>query len=87
MSAIDPYWIRLDLQSTISVFCNSDMLTNIRPSDRTLRAITNGGFQDSDLIGNFPNLGPVWFNEASITNILSLANVRKGCQPCHHGHH
>ncbi|KAI2490511.1 Reverse transcriptase (RNA-dependent DNA polymerase) [Fragilaria crotonensis] len=56
------------------------MLTNIRPSDRTLRAVTNGGFQDSTLVGDFPNLGPVWFNPASIANILSLADVRKVCR-------
>jgi hypothetical protein len=73
-------WILFDSQSTISVFHNPDMLTNIRPSDRTLRATTNGGFLDSNLIGDFPNLGPVWFNEASIANILSLADVRKICR-------
>ncbi|KAI2493026.1 hypothetical protein MHU86_21527 [Fragilaria crotonensis] len=44
-TAIDPSWILLDSQSTISVFRNPDMLTNIRPSDRTLRAVTNGGFR------------------------------------------
>ncbi|KAI2502074.1 Reverse transcriptase (RNA-dependent DNA polymerase) [Fragilaria crotonensis] len=79
-TAIDPSWILLDSQSTISVFRNPDMLTNIRPSDRTLRAVTNGGFQDSTLVGDFPNLGPVWFNPASIANILSLADVRKVCR-------
>ena len=32
------------------------------------------------MIGDFPNLGAVWFNEASIANILSLADVRKVCR-------
>lgn len=41
-SGIDPSWIFLDSQSTISVFCNADMLTNIRPSDHVLRAVTSG---------------------------------------------
>jgi hypothetical protein len=77
---IDPTWILLDSQSTISVFRNADMLTNIRPSGHVLRAITNGATQDSDLIGDFPNLGQVWFNAASIANILSLADVRKVCR-------
>jgi Reverse transcriptase (RNA-dependent DNA polymerase) len=79
-SSIDPSWILLDSQSTISVFKNCDMLTNIRPSDHVLRAVTNGGFQDSRLVGDFPNLGEVWFNPASIANILSLSHVRRVCR-------
>jgi hypothetical protein len=79
-TGIDPDWILLDSQSTISVFRNPNMLTNIRPSERTLRALTNGGYQDSNMVGTFPNLGEVWYNEASIANILSLAAVRKVCR-------
>ena len=55
-NGIDPNWILLDSQSTISVFKNPTMLTNIRKSERTLRAITNGGHQDSCMLGDFPNL-------------------------------
>lgn len=58
---IDPSWILLDSQSTISVFKNADMLRNLRRSAYVLRAITNGGHQDSDMIGDFPNLGEVWY--------------------------
>jgi hypothetical protein len=78
--SLDPNWILLDSQSTISVFCNSDFLTNIRDSGRVLRAFTNGGYQDSTLIGDFPNLGEVWYNEHSIANILSLADVSNVCR-------
>jgi hypothetical protein len=77
---IDTNWILLDSQSTISVFKNPNMLRNIRKSDRVLRAITNGGFQDSVMVGDFPNLGEVWYNCDSIANILSLADVRKVCR-------
>ena len=79
-SGIDPNWILLDSQSTISVFRNPALLTNIRSSDRTLRALTNGGHQDSTMVGDFPNLGEVWYNRESIANILSLADVRKVCR-------
>jgi Zinc knuckle len=78
--SIDPNWILLDSQSTISVFKNHNMLTNIRPSQHVLRALTNGGHQDSDMVGDFPNLGTVWYNKHSIANILSLSDVRKVCR-------
>jgi hypothetical protein len=77
---IDPDWILLDSQSTISVFEKPSFLTNIRRSTHVLRAITNGGHQDSNMVGDFPNLGEVWFNRDSIANILSLADVRKVCR-------
>jgi hypothetical protein len=77
---IDPDWILLDSQSTISVFRNARMLTNIRRSAHVLRALTNGGHQDSTMVGDFPNLGEVWYNHKSIANILSLADVRKVCR-------
>ena len=77
---IDPNWILLDSQSTISVFRNPAMLSNIRPSPHTMRAMTNGGHQDSNMVGDFPNLGEVWYNPHSIANILSLSDVRKVCR-------
>ena len=77
---IDPDWILLDSQSTISVFKNANKLTNIRRSKHVLRAFTNGGHQDSRMVGDFPNLGEVWYNRESIANILSLAEVRKVCR-------
>jgi hypothetical protein len=79
-TAIGPRCILLDSQSTKSVFMNPDLLSGIRPSPYTLRALTNGGHQDSHLIGDFPVLGAVWFNPSSIANILSLSYVRKLCR-------
>jgi hypothetical protein len=77
---IDPWSILLDSQSTISVFNNAALLSNIRATSQPIRAITNGGHQDSHLVGDFPNLGPVYFNPDSIANILSLAAVAKVCR-------
>ena len=53
------------------------MLRNIRNSSHVL--LTNGGHLDSSKMGNFPNLGEVWFNRNSIANILLLADVRRVC--------
>lgn len=50
------------------------------PAPHVLRALTNGRHQDSTFIGDFPNLGPVWYNQESIANILSLADVHKVCR-------
>jgi hypothetical protein len=44
---IPPTWILLDSQSTVSVFKNRSLVTNIRPSTRQLRVYTNGGTQIS----------------------------------------
>ena len=32
------------------------------------------------MVGDFPNLGEVWYNKDSIANILSLADVRRVCR-------
>jgi hypothetical protein len=74
-SRISKEWILLDTQSTVSVFNNRQYLANIRKSKETLRAITNGGYQDSYMVGEFPNLGTVWYNQNSIANILSMKEV------------
>jgi hypothetical protein len=73
-------WVLLDSQSTISVFNNPNMVTNIRSSPQSVCARTNGGHQTSNQIADFTNLGTVWFNESSIANILSLSEVRKVCR-------
>jgi hypothetical protein len=73
-------WILLDSQSTVSVFKNRLLLSNIRTSRTTLRVHTNGGTQLSRKIGTVNNFGDVWYNEDSLANILSMAAVRKVCR-------
>ena len=81
-SAIDPNWILLDSESTVSIFCNKRLLKNIRHCGDPdgLRIYSNGGHQDTHLIGDLPGFGVVWYIKQSLVNILSLAAVRKICR-------
>ena len=78
--SIPDTWVLLDSQSTISVFRNASLLSNIRPSTHPLTVYTNGGHQVSRLLGDIPNFGEVWYNPQSLANILSLAAVRQRCR-------
>jgi len=74
---VDKDSVLLDTGSNCSVFNNAEFLTNIRKSERTLRAFTNGGSQDSTHIGYLDNFFDVWFNPNSMMNILSFSEVGK----------
>ncbi len=79
---INQNWILLDSESTISNFSNKKFLQNIRHcgTQHSLRVHSNGGHQDTHMIGDLPGFGPVWYNPVSLANILSLAAVRKICR-------
>jgi hypothetical protein len=79
-NSIPPHWILLDSQSNISIFHSPQMITNIRSSPKTVTVRTNGGHQTSSLVGDFANLGMVWYNPDSIANILALSDVRRVCR-------
>jgi hypothetical protein len=61
--------ILLDNQASVSVFCNENLLTNIRPADFPIR-ITGVGksFIKATLIGEFMMFGTVYFNKEAISN-------------------
>jgi hypothetical protein len=77
LNGIPDHYILLDSDSTISIFCNPHMLTDIHDVDVPLCLETNGGgYQLTYQMGTVTDFGKVWFNPESLANILSLVQVR-----------
>ena len=69
--------VLIDTGSTVSVFKSKGALRNITESASPLRALTNGGYQDSTLQGHLPGFFKVWYNPHSMVNILAWSDIRK----------
>jgi hypothetical protein len=68
-------WILLDNQSTVDVFRNASLLTNIRKSDQHMDIHCNAGVATTNMIGDLPGYGTVWYHPKGIANILSLSRM------------
>jgi Zinc knuckle len=68
-------WLLLDNQSTVDLFCNSRLLKNIRHSDQRMSVQCNTGQCTTNMVGDLPGYGTVWYDPNSIANILSLKRV------------
>jgi len=81
LSGIHKDWVLLDTQSNCDIFMNPTLLTNIRNNPTgNLILQSNGGEMEASQVGDIPGYGKVWFNDKSMANILSFANVRKKCK-------
>jgi hypothetical protein len=69
-------WILLDNQLTVDVFHNADLLKNIRTGGGHMDIHCNAGVTSTNLIGDVPGYGQVWYHPNGISNILSLKQVK-----------
>ena len=74
-------WILLDNCSTVDVFHNGELLENIRSGMSYMDIHCNAGMTSTNLVGDLPGYGEVWYHPNGIANILSLARVKD------HGYH
>jgi hypothetical protein len=71
-------WILLDNQSTVKVFCNKELLVDVKATNRTMVIRCNAGVAQTNMIGRLPGYaGEVWYYPSGIANILSFADVAK----------
>jgi hypothetical protein len=70
-------WILLDNQSTCDIFSNPLLLENVRTVPGYMQLSTQAGSTTTNLVGELPGYGTVWFHPKGIANILALANVKK----------
>ena len=67
--------ISFDNGSTLSLFCNPELVKDIRQSNTTLKMHTNAGSKESSQQVTMPGFGNVWFHEDSIANIFRFGDL------------
>ena len=70
-------WIILDNGSTVDIFTNKNLLTNIRTTKTVMNVRCNAGVTQTNLQGDLEGYGTVWYNPNGIANILSLSRVQE----------
>ena len=61
--------------STVDLFCDPRMLTDIRKPPQPMNIQCNTGFKKVTHVGHLAGYGEVWFDPDEVANILSLGRV------------
>ena len=72
--------VLLDSESTVHAFCNRDLVSKIYHVENPMNLVSNGGQITTNMRCHINNLSmdqPVWFHPKYITNVLSLALLKK----------
>ncbi|MEM1009857.1 MAG: hypothetical protein AAGJ35_12745 [Myxococcota bacterium] len=69
--------VELDIMSSVDVFGDKRLLTNIRTVGSKMKIICNAEAVVVTQMGDLGGYGPVWYLPNAIANILSLGNVQK----------
>ena len=69
--------VLLDSDSANTIFCSKEYVTNIRPAKKPLEIHTNGRTMMVTQQCKLHFLGTHWFNNKSMTNIISLTDITK----------
>jgi hypothetical protein len=75
-SIIPRHWIILDSASSPDIFCERELVTDIRQSNETLKVLSRGGVNEIDqecVLPGYP--GRVWFDSNGVANIIGLRNL------------
>ena len=72
-------WLLLDIQSTVELIANPEMLLNIRKvrGKDAIRVHYNIRVKIMDRVGDLPGYGTVWYEPTGIANILSMSRATK----------
>jgi hypothetical protein len=68
--------ILLDSQSTMDLFCNKQLVTDVTKANKKMRLQSNGGRMTATQKATMPGYKKqVWYSKDAITNIIALSNL------------
>lgn len=80
LSRIGEFDILCDNESSVNIFCESRLLTNIRKVNHTMHISGISGTLTTNMVGDFPFFGEVYYHPESKANVLCFYDLTKRCK-------